>query len=46
MLTDAQDTWLKRLEFLMIRFSHLGISADLASLSLFELIYLSRLLDS
>jgi hypothetical protein len=46
----AHDTWLERLEMLLTRFSHLGISADLASLGLFELwslyIYLSRLLDS
>lgn len=49
MLIDAHEVWLERLKFLIVRFSHLGISADLASLSLFELwslyVYLSRLAD-
>ena len=43
------ETWLERLQMLCERFSHLGIGADLASLSLIELWglyrYLSRLAD-
>ena len=43
------DKWLERLEMLLIRFSHLGIGADVASLSLIELwalyLHLSRLVD-
>lgn len=45
-----RDTWLEHLEMLLVRFSHLGIGADIASLSLVELwavyLYLSRLADS
>ena len=41
------ESWLERLEMLLMRFSHLGIGADVASLSLIELwalyCYLSRL---
>ncbi len=41
------ESWLERLEMLLVRFSHLGIGADVASLSLIELwalyCYLSRL---
>ena len=41
--------WLQHLEMLLIRFSHLGIGADEASLSLIELwavyLHLSRLAD-
>jgi hypothetical protein len=44
-----RDTWLEHLEMLLIRFSHLGIGADIASLSLIELQavyrYLLRLAD-
>lgn len=43
------DEWLEQLEMLLIRFSHLGIGADVASLSLIELwalyLHLSRLVD-
>jgi len=43
------ESWLERLDMLLVRFSHLGIGADVASLSLFELwslyLYLSRLMD-
>jgi len=46
---DHKD-WVERLEMLLVRFSHLGIGADVAALSLFELwslyLYLSRLMDS
>ncbi len=31
------DTWLEHLEMLSIRFSHLGIGADIAAMSLVEL---------
>lgn len=41
------ESWLERLEMLLMRFSHLGIGTDVASLSLIELwalyCYLSRL---
>lgn len=41
--------WLKRLQTLLVRFSYLGISADMAGLSLIELWglyrFLSRLSD-
>lgn len=44
------DLWLERLEMLLVRFSHLGIGADMASLSRIELwsiyLYLTRLEDS
>ncbi len=44
------ETWLERLEMLLVRFSHLGISVDVASLSLIKLwavyLHLSRLSDS
>ena len=44
-----RDTWLEQLEMLLIRFSHLGIGADIASMSLIELWavyqYLLRLTD-
>ncbi len=43
------DDWQRQLEMLLIRFSHLGIGADVASLSMIELwalyLYLSRLAD-
>jgi hypothetical protein len=43
------ETWLERLQTLSVRFSHLGIGADLATLSLIELwglyLFLSRLAD-
>lgn len=43
------DDWLMRLQTLSERFSHLGIGADLAALSLIELwglyCHLSRLVD-
>lgn len=43
------NDWLERLQILCVRFSHLGIGADLATLSLVELwglyCYLSRLVD-
>ena len=43
------NDWLERLEMLLVRFSHLGIGADVASLSLIELwavyLHLSRLTD-
>jgi len=43
------ENWLNRLEMLLVRFSHLGIGADVASLGLFELwglyLHLSRLMD-
>ncbi len=43
------ETWLQQLEMLLIRFSHLGIGADIASLSMIELwavyLHLSRLAD-
>jgi hypothetical protein len=42
-------TWLEQLEMLLVCFSHLGIGADVASLSLIELwalyLHLSRLAD-
>jgi hypothetical protein len=41
--------WLQRLQMLAVRFSHLGLGADLAALSLVEqwglYCYLSRLAD-
>ncbi len=44
------ENWLEQLEMLLVRFSHLGIGADVASLSLIELwalyLYLSRLVNS
>ncbi len=43
------DDWLQHLEILLVRFSHLGVGADVASLSLIELwavyLHLSRLAD-
>lgn len=43
------EAWPDRLEMLLVRFSHLGIGPDVASLSLIELwslyCYLSRLVD-
>jgi len=43
------DEWQRQLEMLLIRFSHLGIGADVASLSMIELwalyLHLSRLID-
>ncbi|WP_165922965.1 hypothetical protein [Sulfurirhabdus autotrophica] len=42
--------WFERLETLLNRFSYLGIDADIASLTLFELwalyLHLSRLVDA
>lgn len=44
------NDWLERMQTLVARFSHLGISADMAALSLTELwalyCHLSRLADS
>jgi len=44
------EHWLERLETLMAQFSYLGISADIAALSIAELwalyLHLSRLVDS
>lgn len=44
------NNWLKRLETLLERFSYLGIGADIAVMSLFELwalyLHLSRLAES
>ncbi len=41
--------WKERLQYLSARFSHLGIGADIAALSIFEAwglyLYLSRLAD-
>lgn len=43
------ETWLERLQTLCGRFSHLGMGADLAALSIVELwglyLFLSRLAD-
>ncbi len=43
------EHWLERLQMLCARFSHLGISPDLAALSMIELwglyLFLSRLAD-
>ncbi len=43
------QAWLQQLEMLLIRFSHLGIGADVVSLSMIELwelyLYLSRMVD-
>lgn len=43
------DNWLERLQILAVRFSHLGVGADLATLSIIELwslyLFLSRLAD-
>jgi hypothetical protein len=44
------NDWLKRLQVLIARFSHLGIDADIASLSLIDAwalyLHLSRLAES
>ena len=44
------NDWLKRLQMLIARFSHLGIDADIAALSLIDAwalnLHLSRLADS
>ncbi len=44
------NDWLLRLECLIARFSHLGVGADIGSLSLIELwglyLHLSRMVDS
>ena len=44
------DDWLKELELLVWRFSHMGISADLCGMTMIELAglhsYLSRLADA
>ena len=44
-----RESWMERLEMLLTRFSHLGIGADVASLSLIELwslyVFLSRLME-
>lgn len=46
-LNASPAAWLDRLNALAVRFSHLGVSADLAALSLTELwalyLFLSRL---
>ena len=43
------ETWMERLQCLTVRFSHLGIGADLATLSMIEAwslyLFLSRLAD-
>lgn len=48
-MNHDRESWLERLEMLLTRFSHLGIGADVASLSLIELwtlyVYLSRLME-
>jgi len=48
-LAMNNETWLERLQMLCERFSHLGLDADLAALSIVELwglyCYLSRLAD-
>lgn len=48
-VTAMNNEWQKQLEMLLIRFSHLGIGADVASLSMIELwalyLHLSRLVD-
>lgn len=45
-----RESWLEPLEMLLTRFSHLGIGADVVSLSLIELrslyVYLTRLMES
>ena len=33
----SDPTWLERLEWLALRFSHLGLTADLAGMSMMEL---------
>jgi len=38
------ETWLKRLQTLSVRFLHLGIGADIAALSIIELWGLHRFL--
>ena len=44
------NDWLKRLQMLIARFSHLGIDADMAALSLIDAwalyLHLSRLAES
>lgn len=44
------ETWIERLQTLLGRFSHLGIDAGIAALSIIELwglyLFLSRLADS
>ena len=44
------NNWLERLETLLERFSYLGIGADIAAMSLFELwalyLLLSRMVES
>lgn len=48
-MNNDRESWLECLEILLTRFSHLGIGADVASLSLIELwslyVYLSRLME-
>ena len=45
----SSETWLDRLQYLSVRFSYLGIGADLAALSMIEAwglyLFLSRLAD-
>lgn len=45
----SNEAWLERLQCLSVRFSYLGIGADLAGLSIIELwglyLFLSRLAD-
>lgn len=45
----SSETWIERLQTLCNRFSHLGVSADLAALSIIELwglyLFLTRLAD-
>lgn len=47
---NANDNWINHLETLLVRFSHLGIEADIALLSLVDAwalyLHLSRLAES
>lgn len=49
-LAMNDNHWLKRLQMLIARFSHLGIDADIATLSLIDAwalyLHLSRLVES
>jgi hypothetical protein len=38
-------TWLEKLEWLVVRFSHLGVTADMASMTMIELWALYRFLS-
>ncbi len=49
-INKCVETWLDRLEMLCVKFPHLGVGSDLASLSLIEAwqlyLYLDRLANS